>query len=180
MNVQSIISNALIDYDSAQPLIRYLLNSTYLEVPLIDSNTDLERLKFKFIDKKSNIPIITTEVEILAVFYDKFNVWSWAWSLSGLKNSQYYLSKEILLYALKLGSELTYIKSILITSRGIIKDPNQLDINLALASSIIKQPYVYPYNHQIGDDNLIYYYILLNKDELDVLSKKLAANENIY
>ena len=72
-------------------------------------------------------------------------VWSWAWSQPGLTNSENYLAKEILLYALKLGSDLSYIKSILTTSRGVIKDITQIDINLAIGSSIIKQPYIYPY-----------------------------------
>ena len=173
MSVQSIISNALIGYDTAQPLIRYLLKNTYLEGN--KTNTDSERTTFKFIDNKTNKIILETEVEILAVFYDKLNVWSWAWSQTGLFNSENYLSKEILLYALKLGSDLSYIKSILTKSRGIITDHNQIDVNLAIGTSIIKQPYVYPFIYSIDNNHLIYYFILLNKEDLDKLAERLRS-----
>lgn len=177
MNVQHIISEALIEYDNAMTVIRYLLKNTRYEGT--KTNIDSQRTKFKFIDIRTGEVVLDTEVEILAVFYDKLSVWSWAWSLTGLTNAENYFSKEILLYALKIGSELSYIKSILTTSRGIIKDLTQVDINLAIGSSIIKQPYIYPYIYPIDNGNLIYYSILLNKTELDKLHEKLS-NESDY
>jgi len=171
MNVPDIISKALIEYDTAKPVINYLLNNTYYEG--FKTNNDYQRSKFKFINKETNEAIIDTEVEILAVYYDKLKVWSWSWSQTGLTNAENYLAKEILLYALKLGSELAYIKSILTTSRGVIKDITQIDINLAIGSSIIKQPYIYPYVYSIDNYNLVYYLILLNRDDLDKLGQKL-------
>lgn len=170
MNVQSIISNAIVEYDTAQPTIRYLLKNTHVDG--IKGNTETERIKFKFIDNKTKELIVDTEVETLAVYYDKLKIWSWAWSQTGLLNAENYLSKEILIYALKLGSELSYIKSILTKSRGVITDINQIDINLAISSSIIKQPYIYPYVYPIDNNNLVYYFILLNRESLDALSKK--------
>lgn len=171
MNVPDIISKALIEYDMAKPVIRYLIKYTYLEG--FKTTNDWQRSKFKFIDKQTEEVIIDTEIEILAVYYDKFKVYSWAWSQTGLTNSENYLAKEILLYALKLESDLSYIKSILTTSRGVIKDVTQVDINLAIGSSIIKQPYIYPFVYQIENNNLVYYFILLNKTELDKLSEKI-------
>lgn len=171
MNVQHIISEALISYDSAKPVIRYLQEYAYFEG--IKSGSDTERTKFKFIDKETNEVLVDTEVETLAIFYDKLNVWSWAWSQTGLTNAENYLSKETLLYALKLGSDLSYLKSILTTSRGVIKDITQIDINLAIGSSIIKQPYIYPFIYKIDNNHLIYYLILLNKESLDKLKDKI-------
>ncbi|AYV85123.1 MAG: hypothetical protein Satyrvirus4_20 [Satyrvirus sp.] len=170
MDVQSIISNALIEYDTAQPVIRYIIRNTSLEG--VKTSTDTERSSFKFIDKETKEVLIDTEVEILAIFYSKLKVWSWAWSQPGLLNSENFLAKDILIYALKLGSDMSYIKAILTTSRGLIKDSNQIDINLAIASSIIKQPYIYPFVYPVDGDNLIYYFILLNKADLDKLQKK--------
>lgn len=175
MNVQHIISEALIEYDTAKPVIRYLQKNARFEGETSESDTT--RTKFKFIDKMTNDVIVDTEVEILAIFYDKLNVWSWAWSQTGLRNAENYLSKEILLYALKLDPDLSYLKSLLTTSRGIIKDLTQIDINLALGSSIIKQPYIYPYIHRIEDNNLIYYIILLNKNVLNKLKTKISEND---
>lgn len=175
MNVQDIISKALIEYDTTKPTIDYLIKRTGIEGE--KTNSDQKRTIFRFFDKTSEEMILETEVEILAVYYDKLHVWSWAWSQTGLSNSENYLAKEILRYALTLESAFSYIKSVLTTSRGILKDITQIDINLAIGASIIKQPYIYPFYDQIENSTLIYYFILLNKSELDKLNKKLE-NEN--
>lgn len=172
MNVQHIIKESLIEYDTAHVVIKYLLKNTRIEG--IKTNSDTQRSKFKFIDSITNKVILETEVEILSVYYDKLGVWSWAWSQTGLTNAENYLSKEILLYALKLESSLSYIKSILTTSRGLIKDKTQIDINLAIGSSIIKQPYIYPFIYEIENYHLIYYFVLLNKSDLDKIATGLV------
>lgn len=173
MSVQHIINESLIQYDKTYNVIKYLLTNTDRET--IETNNDSERTRFKFIDKNTKEVVLESEVETLAVFYDKLRIWSWAWSLTGLTTSQNYLSKEILMYALTLDPDLTYIKSILTTSRGIIKDITQIDINLAISTGIIKQPYVYPLVFSIRENNLIYYYVLLNKDALDKLKEKIES-----
>jgi hypothetical protein len=171
MNIQHIITGALVEYDSSQPTINYLKKNTNLEY--IHTQTETKRNIFVFRDKDTNEKILETEVEILGVFYDKFDIWTWAWSQTGLLNSENYLSKEILIYALKLGKEMSYLKSILTTSRGVIKDKTQVDINLALGAYIIKQPYLYPYEYIIKDHKLTYYVILLNKEALQNLGNKI-------
>lgn len=177
MNVQHIISKALIEYDTAQPVIRYLVKNAR-NIKGNKTNNDFERTNFEFIDENGEV-VLKTEVEILAVFYDKLNIWSWGWSQTGLTNAENYLSKEILLYALKLGSDLSYIKSILTTSRGVIKDITQIDINLAISSSIIKQPYIYPFIYPIENNLLVYYFILLNKTDLDKLAQQISNNTDV-
>jgi hypothetical protein len=175
MNVQDIISNALIQYDTVQPIVRHLKKNTYYGGEKTDNNW--KRTVFTFTDKKTEEIILETEVELLAIYYDKYKIWSWAWAQADLLESENYLSKEILIYALKLGSELSYIKSILTTSRGVIKDVTQVDINLAIASSIIKQPYIYPFVYSIENYNLVYYFILLNKDGLDKIKNEIEKNK---
>lgn len=174
MNIQHIVTKALVEYDTAQPIIRYLKKNTYIEG--VKSGADTERTIFRFFEIDTKKQIIETEVEILAIFYDKFSVWSWAWSHTGLTNAENYLSKEILLYALKLGSDLSYLKSLLTTSRGVVKDHIQLDINLAVGSSIIKQPYIYPFEYRIADHKLVYYFILLNQADMKKLDDYLKNN----
>lgn len=175
MNVSDIIGNALIEYDRAIPVIKYLIKNT--DPSITKSKSDRVRSSIKFIDNKTNEIVIDTEVEILAIYYTKLKIWSWSWSIVGLINSQNYLAKEILLYALKLGTELSYIKSILTTSRGVIEDITQIDINLAIGASIIKIPYIYPIYYKLGDDLLIYYMILLNKNDLDALHEKIVRQQ---
>ncbi len=175
MNVQDIIGKALIQYDTVQPTIRFLKKNTYYGGEKTDNNW--KRTIFTFTDKKTEKIILETEVELLAIYYDKYNIWSWAWAQADLLESENYLAKEILIYALKLGTELSYIKSILTTSRGVIKDVTQVDINLAIASSIIKQPYIYPFVYSIENYNLVYYFVLLNKIGLDELTSEINNNK---
>ncbi len=162
MNVPDIISNALTEYDSVKPTIRYLTKNTIPEIKF--PTNAIERTKIAFVtNSEPKQTILETEVELLAVYYDKYQLWAWAWSLSGLNNSTIYLSKKLLIYALDLGADLTYIKSILTTSRGVIKDNIQVDVNLALGSTFIKQPYIYPFITPLGEThNLTYYFILLD------------------
>lgn len=171
MNIQHIIAEALTEYDMTKPTIKYLLENTYQTG--IKTTVDIKRSVFKFHDKHTDEIILETEVEFLGIFYDKFNVWSWAWAHIGLTNAENFLSKEILLYALKLTTDMSYLKSIITTSRGVIKDRTQVDINIALGASIIKQPYIYPWIYEIEGYSLTYYVILLNKEKLGELSKKL-------
>lgn len=176
MTVQYIINQSLIKYDKAKPVINYLLKETYIESNR--SGDDFHRTTFKFFDNNTDELIFETEVEVLAVYYDKLQVWSWSWSQVGLTNAENFLSKEILLYALNLEYELSYIKSLLTTSRGVINDPTQIDINLALGSNIIKKPYIFPYVYNINNNHLIYYFILLNIDELDKLRDKIKIKND--
>lgn len=165
MSTHDIIAKALIYYDSKQPFIRYLKRRAAYTVN--KTSSDMKRSWISFQDRKTGETVVETEMEILGIYYSKHKVWSWAWSHPGLYNSENYLAKEILRYSLDLGPELAYIKSVLTTSRGIVKDSVQLDINLAIGTSVIKQPYIYPYVWPVGDHVLVYYLVLLNQKSLD-------------
>lgn len=167
MSTNDIIAKALTYYDSKRAFVRYLKKRA--AYTLDNTTNHLKRSIMSFRDRQTNEIILKTEIEILGVYYSKHRIWSWAWSHPGLRNSENYLAKEILRYSLDLGPELAYIKSILTTSRGVVKDSIQLDINLAVGSSIIKQPYIYPFVWPVGDHVLIYYFILLDQTALDAL-----------
>jgi len=189
MSIENIIEKSLQEYDSAKYVIKYLIQNTDLEI--IDRKKETERIIYKFIHKETREVVIESETELLAVYYDKFRIWCWAWSMAGLLNSRNFLSKEILIYALKLGAEMSYLKSIFTTSRGIINDLAQIDINLALCVGIMKQPYIFAHKkdiQNISDEtittdteiNYLYQYIiLLNREDLDNLGKKLLTEKTI-
>lgn len=176
MNIQYIITKALVEYDTAQPIIKFLSKET--NIAGIKTSSDIERSLFKFYKKDTNELILETEFEYIGIYYDKLNVWSWSWSHPGLTNSECYLAKEILLYGLKLGSEVSYLKNILTTSRGLITEKTQLDIHISLGASIIKQPYIFPFYYKVDEYNLVYYCILLNKEALDKLNNNLITSQN--
>lgn len=171
MDVQNILKDALIEYDKTSNVINYLLKNKYKGFA---PNNNLDRTTIEFIDE-NNKTIIKTEIEILGIYYSKFKIWSWAWAQPGLLNSQNYLSKQILIHSLNFEPNLSYIKNLLTTSRGVINDPIAIDINIAIASSIIKQPYIYPSIIKIGKYQLIYYLILLNNKDLDKLRENILT-----
>lgn len=177
MNIQYIIMDALVEYDNAQPTINYLKKNSYYEIEK-KIPKDTARNVITFIDNKTKEHILTTEIEIIGIYYASYHIWSWAWAHIGLTNNDTYLSKDILTYALKLDTDMAYLKALLSTSRGEIKSDIQIDINLAICSYIIKQPYIYPIELTVNDKVLIYYYILLNKTDLNHLSKKISSTHN--
>lgn len=171
MSVADIIKKALIYYDQTEPVIRYLQTKTTYTG--IKTAVDNARTTLTFTDNDSHQIVLETEVEILAVYYDRYHLWSWSWAQTGLKSSENYLAKNLLRYSLDLDHHLTYLKSILFTSRNIIRSPTQIDINLAIAADILKTPYIYPYVYPINNDQLVYYLILLNVDQLNLLMKNI-------
>ena len=178
MSAQDRIKKSLIDYDSAAPVIKYLLKNTTHVIK--QTTSDYERSVSKFYDKITNELVIESENEIIAIYYSKHQIWCWAWAHVGFINSENFLAKEILLYSLDMDPNLSYIKSLLTTSRGIIDDRTQIDINLAISSSLIKHPYIFPYYHKIGDYTLAYYFVLLNDTDLDALRDKIKESEKTY
>src|SRR5207248_7579382 len=136
------------DYDATANLLRYLRKKTKLVT--IEKKQDTERDTWIFYDLDTNDVVLETEVEALGVYHKKLGIWVWAWSILTYSSTKIHLSKELLLYALSLGVESSYLKTLLITSRGSLVDQIQLDIHIALASYIIKQPYIYPFEHIIN------------------------------
>ena len=176
MDTKYIISKSLEDYDSNADVIRFLKKNTRLET--IEKKIDTERDLWIFYDINTNEVLFETEVEVLGIYHKKVGVWIWAWSVPKYSIIKINLSKELLLYALSLGFEASYIKTLLITSRGSIVDPIQLDIHIALASYIIKKPYIYEYEQLIDNYSLFRYYILLNTTALDKIHQKIKSDSS--
>ena len=171
MDINYIIFKSLQDYDSTFELMNHLHKNAKLEPK--EKTNSAERDLWTFYDMNTGEVILKTEVEILGIYHNKFKIWCWAWSIPVLSTLDTFLSKEMLLYALKIGPEFAYLKSILTTSRGSIDDPTQVDIHVALASYILKQPYIYEYKQKVEDYVVTRYYILLNIEGLNKILKKI-------
>lgn len=170
MENNQIIAESLLEYDISHPVINHLTKNT--SFVLHKTQSDDKRSSLEVFNIKKEL-ILETEYEVLGSFYDKYNVFAWSWSQGLTHNSETYLSKQILSYAVNLPYSLAYIKSLLTSSRMVIRDKIQLDIQLALASNIIKQSYILPHESKIGDFKLTTYIILLNRKALDILSDKI-------
>lgn len=176
MNVKNVIFDSLINYDAAKPAIDYLLENTRDEV--ITSTSDMKRSVIKFFNKKTDELVLESEFEILGVYYNKYNIWYWGWAMPTNFKSETFISKELLLYAANLDYSFAYIKMLLCTSRSVISDQTQIDINIAVSSDIIKKPYIYPSYTIEGDLELVYYIILINNEKLDELLKSIKKNKS--
>lgn len=173
MNSAYVVTRFLEEYDMTRSTIRYLLQNTYQQS--VPSKHDMDRRILKFYHIKTDELVLETETEIMAVYYTRYGVWTWAWSIIGLLDAEYFLSREILLYALKLDVDLAYIKRILTTSRGVIKNDTQIDINLAVSAGITKKPYIFPIVTKVEGYYLIYYMILIDTAKLDALKATLEV-----
>lgn len=170
MNIDSVINQGLYENDSKRLLLRYLEENTRINLKY---ELDPQRSKLEFYDKQTNKLIVSTEVERLAAYYEKYGIWVWAWSVPMLFHSENSLSIEILKHTLQLDNEYVYIKTIFTTSRGIIDDPIQIDINLALCGQLLKKPYIMTWK----DGAVVWYIVLLNNEDLDKLASELELKD---
>jgi hypothetical protein len=174
-NTNYIIAKALEGYDNSSNVIKYLADRQKTSIKLEREKKQNQRALFVFRDNKTNEIVLSTEMELLGIYYD--NIWCWAWTIPTFENLDILLAKELLMYALKMGPEYAIIKSMMINSRGTVDDPIQVDINIALATYILKYTYIYPVKTKINDTVITKYYILLNREELSKLTDKLSVHE---
>lgn len=138
----NIILNALEYYDKNNEffykffkLIRFII---------ITKNTG-KRNKIELYDENKNL-LIATEYEVIGKYYSGASVWVWAWTDPSLSKYQNSVSKQILVYGIELDpSKDILLKLQLITSKIIITNEIQLDVQLAVSSYISKQKLIFKY-----------------------------------
>lgn len=171
MNIQYIITQALIEFDKKRPVVDKLVKKNN-RVKITKGRSDTERDVIRIYNDNDKL-LLESEYEMLGSYYPELKIWTWAWANPGMYPPQNYLSTDILNHAIGWGKERSYLKSMLVNSRTMITDPVQLDVNLALSASIIKHYYIYPYQDPIGirdeKTSLVHYLILLNEEKLDMI-----------
>lgn len=178
MDVSTVIQDALIKYDKTVRVIKYLL--TYCKVTYKQSGLETKRSTLTFTNASDDKDIVLeTEIELMGIFYDKYNVWSWGWVQPGILKPEIYLVKEILIHALDMELELSDIRQLLVSPRAVFSDKMQLDICLAIAGSVIKHCHIFPYKvtEIDGKYKLFNYYAMLNEDGLDKLRKRIEQED---
>lgn len=120
--------NTIKFYDNIHSFKYYNINKQLGEITFYDK----EKQKIK-----------KTSYEIIGKYIHKQNIWTWGWSIPVLQKNLNKISKKILLYALELDSIDNALKTEFITSRYQISNPIQMDIHVALASFLSKQPCIF-------------------------------------
>lgn len=138
----------------------------------LDSNINEDSV-IEFYDKNNNL-LSMSNYEILGIYYNKYNVWTWSWVVPIFKNNQIRLAKKLLNYGLNIdrsnnsSSELVYLKAELVNARFQVSDIIQLHIHTALATYLSKGEikFIYPYkislNENDPDDYMTYFIIILD------------------
>jgi hypothetical protein len=139
----NIITNSLEYYDTNQEIFDKINSKIkYYKIELV--NSDLDHSKIKFFDKNKK-ELFVSRYEIVGSFNNTTNTWIWAWSIPHFRKNSTFISKKILNYGLDIPAkpENKFLKSELVTSRFRIADHIQLDLHVAIASYISKNPFIF-------------------------------------
>jgi len=166
--VQYVVRDALVKYDKMQPIIDFIKNETAIKI--ISSKINNKRDIIQICYKNSDTLICEAEIEIIGKFgtwknNSDIGIWEWAWADMSLKATNVHYAKQLLLYGTKLDISEEYYKKFLIMSRGIVKDPVQLDIIVAISQSLIKLPGSIIYPDENSTNNKTTYYLIIPNDD---------------
>jgi hypothetical protein len=141
-NFRIFITDSLEKFDKNNELYDNMFKNIY-SVKYIMNESEIDYDQVLFYDKDGN-KIIEANYEITGTYFVKKAVWIWPWSDATYNKKLITKSKNLLLYGLKLSSEQNFnLKLELINSRFLITDPIQIDIHLAIASELSKNPCIF-------------------------------------
>ena len=142
MSKYDIVKNAFTYYDKNNEKNEY----KFKDIKFIDfinkDSTDIKRKTINMYDKDKKL-LFKYKYEIIGVYNNFTHTWTWAWSVPIFTKNSTYVSRKILQYGLDMEPTNTFLKAELITSRFRISDPVQLDLHIAIASYISKNPVIY-------------------------------------
>lgn len=160
--IDSIIRDSLEYYDiNSEKYYNFIQKIKYIK--RIENPLKVEIL---LLDKNKN-ELLQSHIEILGVFFPKRKLWKWSWSIPVCPKKLTFISRKILDYALNLEETDDYLlKSKFINSSIDIVNDLQLDIHIAIASRIAKQPLI------------LKHYVILEDDENDDIYTGDDASDN--
>lgn len=183
---RNLIINSLEYYDKNVEKYHTLSNNIKY-YSLKYSENDLEHSQIIFYDKNKE-ELFRSRYEIIGIYNNYSNTWTWAWSIPFLEKNSVYTSRKILNYGLDIipSTDTQFLKTELITSRFRVSHPTQLDLHVSIASYLSKIPLIIKIpahpsmaiGYQIGDiikidksvykypNYQLYYYFILDYDKL--------------
>jgi Family of unknown function (DUF6882) len=141
-NFKIFVTDALEKFDKNAETYDKMFKDVYT-VKYAVNESEIDHDQIIFFDKDNN-NIINANYEIAGTYYADKGTWIWPWSDPNYNKKLTVKSKNLLLYGLKLSPDQNYsLKFELTNSRFLITDPIQIDIHLAIASELSKNPCVF-------------------------------------
>ncbi|ARF09272.1 hypothetical protein Catovirus_2_221 [Catovirus CTV1] len=141
MNTNLLVSDALeyydINHEKYEPFFRNVKSIKFEE-----ATSDIDYYKIIFIDKNDNV-IGKSRYENIGIYSQKGKIWTWAWSISTFAKNTINIIRKVLNYGIDIDNSKRFLKNELITSRFKISDKTQIDIHIAIASYLSKQPAIF-------------------------------------
>lgn len=140
-----LIKNALEYYDKNKDKYHNKFKDVkYISTEVSDKDTE-QTVKY-FYDENFKL-LFKSRCEYIGIYDEKYNIWSWAWSISFLKKNETNIIRKVLTYGTELDPKSSFLKSELILSRFKISNKIQLDIHLAIVSYLAKKTLIFPQNY---------------------------------
>ena len=138
----SIVTSALDYYDKhCENFNSFVSNIKYYKYEI--HTGDMERNIITLYDKDKKV-VLKSKVEHIGQFFSDYKLWAWSWALPLYNKNVSYITKKMFEYGLNLDpdKENLFLKTELITSRFRITDPIQLEVHIAMAAYLSKNPYI--------------------------------------
>jgi len=163
-----IIPESLNYYDkNTEEFSMFIKKIKSSKIKIFDDQTKND--KILFYDNNDKI-IFKSRIEVIGIYNNNSKTWIWAWSVPQFKQINTMISRDILNYGLKLSNDNIFLKYELLTSRFRISDETQLDIHMAIASYLSKQPFIFKHivrNEKNPNDYSMLCFIILDYDKIN-------------
>ena len=139
---KTFVTDSLREFDKNMKEQQKLFkNASYFDY--IQTDNSMENDKIIFYDNDDKM-IFEADFEAISTYDPENRLWTWGWGNPSWKRKWTRIISKILNYGLTLDPEKSFhLKLELVNSIFIISDRIQIDIHLAIASSLSKIPYIY-------------------------------------
>lgn len=141
MSINTLVSDALEYFDTNHE--KYgLYFKNVKSIKFEEAMSDTDYYKIIFYDKNQNM-MGKSRYENIGIYSQKGRVWTWAWSISTFAKNTINIIRKVLNYGIDIDNSKKFLKNELITSRFEISNKIQIDIHIAIASYLSKQPAIF-------------------------------------
>lgn len=165
-NFENLIKSSLKNFD-----IQAKKYSKYIKTDNVTFDRNNIKITFNETNDKFNY-------QVLGTFLPYNNVWLWSWMVPQNTSKEIIMTRRLLDYGLKQSydnpnlvdneydHQISYLKTQLVNSRFIIDKKFQLDIHLAICSSLLKENILFIYKKKrylTKDTYLVNYFLIYNE-----------------